>query len=288
MKRCTPEEMVEKLREQYDGYHFTKGMVDVFNPFSLLYAFEKLSLDDFWFRTGTPMLAIDILKAHKGEWNFDIEDIEKSDLVSLSEFNTPLEQAKKPLPFLYQSGYITIKEYVEECDMYVLGVPNTEVRIGLLKNLIPLYSAMDADKAFNTAKMISLALSQGDYDASLQRLQSFLAGIPFMPGDLEILEDALKCEAYYHKIFFAVFAMLHGGVRAQVRQAVGMPDIVVETRKYIYVIEVKLDTTPQVALDQIEEKQYALPYLADGREIVKLGVNFSSKTRTIDAWKRGL
>jgi hypothetical protein len=109
-----------------------------------------------------------------------------------------------------------------------------------------------------------------------------------MPGDLEILEDALKCEAYYHKIFFAVFAMLHGGVRAQVRQAVGMPDIVVETRKYIYVIEVKLDTTPQVALDQIEEKQYALPYLADGREIVKLGVNFSSKSRTIDAWKRGL
>jgi hypothetical protein len=127
-KRCTPEEMVAKLREQYDGYHFTKGMVDVFNPFSLLYAFEKRSLDDFWFRTGTPMLAIHMLRAHQGEWDFHIEDIEKSDLVSLPEFNTPLEQATKPLPFLYQSGYVTIKEYVENCDMYVLGVPNTEVR----------------------------------------------------------------------------------------------------------------------------------------------------------------
>jgi hypothetical protein len=145
-KRCTPEEMVAKLREQYDGYHFTKGMVDVFNPFSLLYAFEKRSLDDFWFRTGTPMLAIHMLRAHQGEWDFHIEDIEKSGLVSLPEFNTPLEQATKPLPFLYQSGYVTIKEYVENCDMYVLGVPNTEVRIGLLKNLIPLYSSMDADK----------------------------------------------------------------------------------------------------------------------------------------------
>jgi hypothetical protein len=279
--------MMEKLREQYDGYHFTKSMVDVFNPFSLLYAFEKCSLDDFWFRTGTPMLAINMLKAHKGEWDFDIEDIEKSDLVSLSEFNTPLEQATKPLPFLYQSGYITIKEYVEECDMYVLGVPNTEVRIGLLKNLIPLYSGMDADKAFNTAKLISLAFSQGDYETALQRLQSFLAGIPFMPGDLEILEDTLKCEAYYHKIFFTIFAMLYGGARAQVRQAVGMPDIIVETKSFIYIIEVKLDSTPQVALEQIEEKQYAAPYITDGREIVKLGVNFSSKTRTIDAWKKG-
>jgi hypothetical protein len=121
-------------------------MVDVFNPFSLLYAFEKRSLDDFWFRTGTPMLAIHMLRAHQGEWDFHIEDIEKSGLVSLPEFNTPLEQATKPLPFLYQSGYVTIKEYVENCDMYVLGVPNTEVRIGLLKNLIPLYSSMDADK----------------------------------------------------------------------------------------------------------------------------------------------
>jgi hypothetical protein len=243
-------------------------------------------MSSYWFQTGTPSFAINMLKLHKGEWNFDIEEIEGTESMVLSKFNTPLEQARGPLPFLYQAGYLTIKEYVAEDDMYVLGVPNTEVRLGLIQNLIPLYSSMDPDDSVGVARKMSNALSKGDYEGALQRLQSFLAGIPYMPGDLEILKDALKCEAYYHKIFFAIFALLHSGVRAQVRQAVGMPDIVIETRKYIYIIEVKLDSTPQVALAQIAEQQYAVPYLTDGREIVKLGVNFSTKTRTIDAWRR--
>jgi hypothetical protein len=285
-EKCSPEEMIDKLREQYDGYHFTKSLVDVFNPFSLLYAFSRCDMSSYWFQTGTPSFAINMLKLHKGEWNFDIEEIEGTESMVLSKFNTPLEQARGPLPFLYQAGYLTIKEYVAEDDMYVLGVPNTEVRLGLIQNLIPLYSSMDPDDSVGVARKMSNALSKGDYEGALQRLQYFLAGIPYMQGDLEILKDALKCEAYYHKIFFAIFALLHNGVHAQVRQAVGMPDIVIETRKYIYIIEVKLDSTPQVALAQIAEQQYAVPYLTDGREIVKLGVNFSTKTRTIDAWKR--
>lgn len=137
---CTPEEMIDALRAQYDGYHFTKGMVDIFNPFSLLNALSDCELNSFWFQTGTPTLAVNMLKAHKGEWQFDMDDIDRMPPVSLSEFNTPLELATKPLPFLYQSGYITIKEYITEDDMYILGVPNTEVRVGLLKNLIPLHT----------------------------------------------------------------------------------------------------------------------------------------------------
>jgi hypothetical protein len=284
---CTPEKMIERLREQYDGYHFTKNMVDVFNPFSLLYAFTRCELNSFWFQTGTPSFVINMMKAHKGEWNFNIEDIEKTDLVSFPEFNTPLEQATKVLPFLYQAGYLTIKEYYKECDMYVLGVPNMEVRVGLLKNLIPLYSAMDADKAFNTAKLVSLALNKGDYETALLRIQSFLSGIPFLPGDKEVLEDELKCEAYYHKVFYIIVAMLNNGAHGQVRQALGIPDIVIETKKYIYVIELKINSTPQVALRQLEEMNYALPFAMDNREIIKLGVNFSSESRTIDAWERG-
>jgi hypothetical protein len=284
---CTSEGMVEMLRNQYDGYHFTDAMVDVFNPYSLLNAFSDCRMNSYWFQSGTPTLVINMLKAHKGEWDFDIEDIEKTDLVSLSEFNTPLEQATKVLPFLYQSGYLTIKEYVKECDMYVLGVPNTEVRVGLLKNLIPLYSAMDADKAFNTAKLVSLALNKGDYETALQRLQSFLSGIPFLPGDKEVLADELKCEAYYHKVFYIVMAMLNNGARGQVRQALGIPDIVIETKKYIYVIELKINSTPQVALRQLDEMNYALPFAMDGRELIKIGVNFSTENRTIDAWERG-
>jgi hypothetical protein len=284
---CTFEEMVNRLREQYDGYHFTKSMVDVFNPYSLLNAFTDCDLNSYWFQTGTPSFAISMMKAHKGEWSFDIDDIDHLPPVNLSEFSTPLEQATKPLPFLYQSGYLTIKSYPGRGDKYILGVPNAEVRIGLLKNLIPLYTAMDSDKVYNVATDISLAFDDGDYDTALSLVRSFLAGIPVLQGEESSLQDIRARESYYHKHLFIVFRMLHDDAWAEVQQAVGKPDIVVRTRKYIYIIEVKLDSTPQVALRQIEEKQYAVPYLMDGREIVKLGVNFSSETRTIDAWERG-
>jgi hypothetical protein len=283
---CTPEEMVGQLRDQYDGYHFTDAMVDVFNPFSLLNAFSDCKMNNYWFQSGTPTLAINMLKAHKGEWSFDIDDIDHLPPVNLSEFNTPLEQATKPLPFLYQSGYLTIKSYPGRGDKYILGVPNAEVRIGLLKNLIPLYTAMDPDKVYNVATDISLAFDDGDYDEALNLVRSFLAGIPVMQGEESSLQDIRARETYYHKQLFIVFRMLHDDAWAEVQQAVGKPDIVVKTRKYIYIIEVKLDSTPQVALEQIEAKQYAVPYATDGREIVKLGVNFSSQTRTIDAWEK--
>jgi hypothetical protein len=285
-ERCTPEQMVEKLREQYDGYHFTDSLTDVFNPYSLLNAFARNSLGDYWSQTGTPAFVIDMLRENKGQWKLDIEEIDSLLPTVLSAFNTPLEQAHGPLPFLYQAGYLTIKEYLEEDNLYVLGVPNTEVRLGLIRNLIPLYSSMNPDESLAVAQRMSRALCKGEYDNALRMIQSFLAGIPFMEGDRDILANQERCEAYYHRLLFIVFSMLHNGARAQVRQALGMPDIVVTTPKYIYIIEVKLDATPEVALRQIEEKGYARPYLTDGREIVKLGVNFQSKTRTLGEWKR--
>jgi hypothetical protein len=284
---CTPEKMIERLREQYDGYHFTKSMVDVFNPYSLLNAFVDCELNSYWFQTGTPTLAINMLKAHKEDWVFNMEDIEALSPMSLEDFSTPLENATDSIPVLYQAGYLTIKSYDKEYDNYVLGVPNTEVRIGLMKNLIPIYSSLSARDAANTAKNVSVALSKGDYERAMRFIQSFLSGIPFLPGDKEVLADELKCEAYYHKVFYIIVAMLNNGARGQVRQALGVPDIVIETREYIYVIELKINSTPQVALRQLEEMNYALPFAMDGRELVKLGVNFSTKARTIDAWERG-
>jgi hypothetical protein len=283
---CTPEEMVEILSEQYDGYHFTDTMVDVFNPYSLLNAFSDCKLNSYWFQTGTPAFIIDMLKAHKGEWQFDIESIDGTKSMALSRFNTPLEQATEPFPFLYQAGYLTIKEHTEN-NKYVLGVPNTEVRLGLLHNLIPLYSAMNPADALDVSMDISSAFGKGDYDTALGYIRSFLAEIPVMQGEEASLKDIQAREAYYHKQLFIIFRMLHYDAWAEVQQAVGRPDIVVRTRKYIYIIEVKFDSTPQVALRQIEEKQYAVPYAMDGREIIKLGVNFSSETRTIDAWEKG-
>jgi hypothetical protein len=134
---------------------------------------------------------------------------------------------------------------------------------------------------------MSVDLCQGDYDGALRLVQSFLAGIPFMEGDHEVLAHQEQCEAYYHRLLFIIFSMLHNGARAQVHQAVGMPDIIVSTPQYLYIIEVKLDSSPDAALRQIEEKQYAVPFLTEGKQIVKLGVNFSSKQRTINEWKRG-
>jgi hypothetical protein len=286
-EECTPGELIDRLREQYDGYHFTNAMVDIFNPYSLLNAFSDCKINSYWFRTGTPSFAINMIKMHREEWAFDIEDIEALPPMSQEDFSTPLEETTDPIPVLYQAGYLTIKSYDKEYDNYVLGVPNTEVRIGLMKNLIPLYSSMSAKDAANTANNVSVALSKGDYEQAMRFIQSFLSGIPFLPGDKEVLADELKCEAYYHKVFYIIVAMLNNGARGLVRQALGVPDIVVKTRKYIYVIELKINSTPQVALRQIEEKQYAAPYATDGREIVKLGINFSSETRTIDAWERG-
>jgi hypothetical protein len=286
-ENCTADEVVDMLREHYDGYHFTSAMVDIFNPYSLLNAFDDCKISDYWFQTGTPTLVVDMLKEHRGQWKFDIEEIDGTEPISLSDFNTPLEQANDPIPFLYQAGYLTIKSYDREYDSYILGVPNTEVRLGLVKNLIPLYSSMSAKDAFNTAKNMSVALCKGDYDMALRYAQSFIAGIPYLPGDKEILADTIRSEAYYHKIFFIIFSLLHNGARAQVRQAIGMPDVVIHTPNYIYIIEIKLNSTSEAALQQINNKQYAAPYLTDGREIVKLGVNFSTETRTINEWKRG-
>jgi hypothetical protein len=283
---CTSEEIVDKLREQYDGYHFTKSMVDIFNPFSLLYSFSRCEMDSYWFQTGTPTLAINMLRAHKGEWRFNIEDIDGTRPMAKSRFNTPLELATEPLPFLYQAGYLTIKEYTED-NKYVLGVPNTEVRLGLLYNLIPLYSSMNPADTLDVSMSISSAFGKGDYDRALRYIQSFLAGLPVMQGEASLLQDIREREAYYHKQLFIIFRMLHDDAWADVPQAVGKPDIIVRTRKYIYIIEVKLDSTPKIALEQMAEKQYAVPYAMDGRELVKLGVTFSSETRTLEAWERG-
>jgi hypothetical protein len=285
-EECTPQEMVERLREQYDGYHFTNSLVDVFNPYSLLNAFARGALGDYWFQTGTPSFVIDMIREHKGDWEFNIEDIENTEPMSLSDFSTPLEQADDPIPFLYQAGYLTIKSYSERGKKYVLGVPNTEVRIGLLKNLIPLYTSINPKKAYNVAGDISLAFGEGDYDKAFRLVQAFMAGIPAMRGDNKLTVDLEASEAYYHRILFIIFHMLHDDAWADVPQAIGKPDIVVKTRKYIYIIEVKLNSSPDVALDQIETKQYVTPYLMDKREIIKLGVTFSSLTRTLAEWKR--
>jgi hypothetical protein len=157
-----------------------------------------------------------------------------------------------------------------------------------LENLLPLFAAIPTGKAIDVrsaADDASNALLVGNVEAMLLQLQSVLASVPFMKGDNDILADAEKTEAHYHILFYFFFRMLSNEVYAEVRNAVGATDVLIKTPKYIYIVEIKIDSTPQVALAQIEAKGYATPYLADGRKLVRVGVNFSTKTRTIEEWE---
>ncbi len=285
-KGCTTDKVIEMLRDQYDGYHFSKQMVDIFNPFSLLNAFSDNELMDYWFQSGTPTILLEMLKTRKKDWHFSIEDIEATKPVSLQRFNTSLELCTGPLPLLYQSGYLTIKGYDSNSELYTLGVPNTEVRVGLLMNLLPLYSDINTYDTLDASKAISAHLRSGNCDAAMSLIQELLSSIPFMRGDKNILGDVEKTEAYYHRLFFIIFKMLHRDVNAEVRSAKGAADIVVKTDSYIYVIEIKIDASADAALQQIEEKGYATPYLNTGKNVVKIGVNFSTEQRTLVEWKQ--
>jgi hypothetical protein len=281
---CSKDEIIAKLKNSYDGYHFSKYSEGLYNPFSLLNAFSRSELGSYWFASGTPRSLIEMLKSYQKQGKFTPEMLDSIQPVPVSKFQTPLEMQTGPMPLLYQSGYVTITDYDPDDDLYKLGIPNSEVRVGLMQNLLPLYADVDSSDVESAVMRASTALRKGDVDKAMELLQSTLASIPFMKGDKDILADAEKTEAYYHRIFYFFFRMLHNEVTAEVRSAKGATDVVVKTPKYIYVIEIKINATPEAALQQIEEKGYATPYLTDGREVVKLGVSFSTDTRTIDRW----
>jgi hypothetical protein len=284
---CTETEVVQKLSDRYDGYHFTGRSMGLFNPFSILNAFDELELGSYWFASGTPRALVEMLKRYNERNQFGINDIESNEPVSAEMIESPLEAQIGPIPLLYQAGYLTIKEYNQAENYFTLAIPNAEVRVGLMKNLLPLFSditSADAFKMSTVADRTSYALNQGDVDRAMQLLQSMLASIPFMKGDKDILADAEKTEAHYHIIFYFFFRMLSNEVYAEVRNARGATDVVIKTPKYIYIVEIKIDSTPDVALQQIEDKGYATPYLTGIRKLIKVGVNFSTSTRTIDNW----
>jgi hypothetical protein len=283
---CSYEEMITKLRDAYDGYHFCKDTEGLYNPFSILNALKNNDLGSYWFASGTPRFLIEMLKRYKQRGSFNLEDLDRTRPITARVLDSPIESQKDPLPLLYQSGYLTIKDYDRETSLYVLSIPNTEVRIGLLQNLLPLYVDIDADDTESIAAQASKSLRNGDVAEAMELFKSMLASVPFMRGDNDILADAEKTEAHYHIIFYFFFRMLHREVLAEVRNAKGATDVVIKTPKYIYVVEIKIDTTADVALNQIDEKGYATPYLADGREVIKLGINFSTDTRNISEWKQ--
>lgn len=269
----TFEETVGRLEKQYDGYHFCEDTtVGLFNPFSVLNALQKLKLGNYWFQTGTPTYLVDLLKQSDYDLRLLVNGIETTN----SAFSEYRAEVNNPLPMIYQSGYLTIKHYDKEVELYTLKFPNDEVRYGFLNFLVPYYTHVSDDETgFHIAKF-TRELRAGDVDAFMERLKVFFAGIPY-----ELSDDT---ERHYQAIFYVVFALMGQFVETEIRSARGRADAVVKTREYIFVFEFKLNGSAEEALKQIDEKGYLIPYKLDGRNLVKVGVNFSKETRNIERY----
>jgi hypothetical protein len=285
VKGMTKDDMLERLKIRYDGYHFTNALVDVYNPFSILNAFDERNLGDYWFDSGTSTSLINAFKRYIGDFNLDLETIDAGKWCKQVDFMNSLEDNRDILPLLYQSGYITIKQYDGALERYVLGVPNEEVRIGLYRNLLPLYTRASVRDVVNYVDNASQKLQEGNIDACMQIVRSLLKSIPYGPNDSKIFEDLQTTEQYYHALFHVIFSMLNGMVTSEVRNSTGSTDVVITTPKQIYVVEIKINSTTRTALKQIEQKGYAVPYMAGYRAVYKVGVNFSTKQKTLSDWK---
>ena len=267
----TYEEACRHLKRQYDGYHFSKICEDIYNPFSLFNAFSQRDYKSFWFSTGTPTFLIEMLQ----RMDFSLTLLEKME-VKDEDFDKATEVITDPIPVLYQSGYLTIKGYDKRFGNYLLKFPNDEVRYGFMDFLVPYYtSVVDDERGFYLGKFVR-ELESGDVDAFLTRLQAFFADFPY-----ELNE---KTERHYQVVFYLVFKLMGQFTGEDVSSALGRSDAVVKTPKYIYVFEFKLNGTAEQALQQIDEKGYLIPYQVDGRELVKVGVEFSAEKRNIDRW----
>lgn len=192
---------------------------------------------------------------------------------------------KDALPLLYQSGYLTIKDYDRDIEAYTLSIPNQEVRIGYAKGLLPIYTGLnDADVQMGFAAKFWRALKKGDVDLAMREMQAYLAGVPYVEGFKEKLKDVANREGFYEYTLYLIFSMLNVYVRTQVKCAGGRVDMVVWMPDTTYVFELKTNDTAENALKQIDNKGYAIPYQAQGRQVVKVGVRFNAETRVPEEW----
>ena len=277
---CSDEEMFQRIKLRYDGYHFSSVSPDIYNPYSLLNTFLDQQLGYEWFATGTPTFLIRQLRQFKT----DITALEHLEVPS-SAFDQPTENMSDALPLLYQSGYLTIKDYDPDTQSYTLSIPNQEVRVGYVRGLLPEYSGLnDSDVQMGFAAKFWKALRSGDVDLAMHVMQSFFAGIPYVEGFRQKLKDVAVAEGFYEYTMYLVFSMLNVYVRTQVKCSRGRVDMVVWTSDAIYVFELKVSGSAEKALRQINDKGYAIPYLSDGRKVVKVGVCFNTDTRIPESW----
>ena len=269
----TREETIGKLKENYDGYHFSPASPDVFNPYSLLNCFDDKNFGAYWFSSGTPTYLINMLRKFK----VLPAKIGRS-LARSSAFDAPTENLKTITPLLYQSGYITIKGYDKMSQLFTLDLPNKEIKVGLFESLLPYYlEGMYAEEGDVAIAQMSVLIRQGDMDGALRLFQEFLGTVPYC--------NNTNYEGHYQQVLFIIFTLLtHFVVDVEVHTPNGRVDVVMETEDTLYLIELKLNKSAQSAMQQINLKQYDQRFARCGKPIVKVGVNFDAKKGNIEDW----
>ena len=272
-EECSDEEALRLLKKEYDGYHFSRNLIDIYNPFSLLNSLKTGFIENYWHRSGLP----DFLEKKMKDSNVAFSklfDTEASEY-KLAESDTSFSS---PVALLYQTGYLTIKSYNKEDKEYVLGIPNREVEQGLFLFLMGSYMEQDPDDGNRTMREMAKCLKRGETEEFLERLQSFIASIGY-----PVTQN--KSELFFEQGLYIILRVLGLHVHTEMATSNGRIDLLVETDRYVYVIELKLDKTPEEALAQIKEKHYSLPWKHDGRKVFEIGISFSSEERNIMGWK---
>lgn len=266
----TYEEACARLRTDYDGYHFSEDVPGMYNPFSILNTFYKNKYGNYWFETGTPTYLVELLK--KSDFPLDKIDGYKTGKDILNGIDPD-----SPVAMIYQSGYLTFKDYDSEFDLVTLGFPNREVEKGFLLFLLPYYSSIRKDQSNYFVSKAVQALKNGDADTFMNNMMGLFADYPY-----DLVRDM---ENHYQNVLYLTMKLMSVYVvDAEYRTSNGRIDLLIKTDKFIYIMEFKLDGSAEEAIEQIESKGYALPFVADGREIIKVGVNFSKSTRNLDRW----
>ena len=266
------DETFERLKRKYDGYHFSKNSEDVYNPFSLIKALASGDIGDYWFDSGTPTYIIKLLQ----KYNVGLRDLTGQD-AGVSDFDVSPENMTTALPLLYQSGYLTIKHYEPMIDLYTLGYPNEEVRTGMVRSLAANY--LTPAEGTNSSFVIKFvkAVIADDMEQALTLMRAYLAGVSYRLSN--------KTERDVQTIFYLVFSLIGSFIKVEEESAHGRADVVITLPSVVYVMELKFDGSADTALRQIDEKGYLIPYTADGKRLVKVGVNYSSEERTITEWR---
>ena len=271
----TRENAIQQLKDNYDGYHFTYPSPDIFNPYSLLNCFSKEKIGAYWFGSGTPTFLIEMMR----KFGTTPMDIGESEMADVSDFDAPTETMESIVPLLYQSGYVTIKDYDEDTNLYELGIPNKEIRIGLFKSLLPNYLTRSSQRGKVAIAQMSVLIKNGDIDGALELFRTFLATVPYC--------ENTKYEGHFQQLMYVVFALLTDyRILVEQRTSKGRTDITLETQDSIYIMELKFGNTADEALAQINANHYADAFAMSNKKTIKVGIGFDVKDeRNITEWK---